>query len=281
MRVLAFLLAGIIGVLTLAESADLHVASEAEAAAARIPLENYISAHATGNPDYIRKAFLPQAKIMAFRDGKLLNLSVEEFASRFSGKPAADESQRKRRIDSLNITGNAGVARIILDYPDTTLTDYMSLLKVDGEWKIVNKVFNAEPKAKSTTNSTSAQQPDDREAVKQAVLDYVEALYEADSARIERSVHRDLFKLGFERDKEGTYKPYRMTYQELYDLAGRWNKTGRIPKNSKKEILVYDVADQTASAKLTAMWGIDYLHLAKFDGKWMITDILWQTPPRS
>jgi len=278
MRVLAFVLAALIGVSPFLKTNDLN-ASEAEAAAARVPLEHYINAHATGNPDYIRKAFFPSAKIMAFRDGKLLNLSVEEFASRFSGKPAADESQRKRRIDSLNITGNAGVARIVLDYPDATLTDYMSLLKVDGEWKIVNKVFNAEPKAKVTTNSTQA--PDDREAIKQAVLDYVEALYEADPARIERSVHRDLFKLGFERDKEGAYKPYRMTYQELYDLAGRWNKTGRIPKNSKKEIVVYDVADQTASAKLTAMWGIDYLHLAKFDGKWMITDILWQTPPRS
>ena len=270
MRVLAFFLAAIIS------GFPLHAASEpeAEVAAARIPLENYINAHATGNPDYIRKAFFPDAKIMAFRDGKLLNLTVEEFASRFSGKPAADESQRKRRIDSLDITGNAGIARIVLDYPDATLTDYMSLLKVNGEWKIVNKVFNAVPKAKPS-------QPDEREAVRQAVLDYVEALYEADPARIERSIHRDLFKLGFERDKDGAYKPYRMTYQELYDLAARWNKTGRIPKNSKKEIVVYDVADQTASAKLTAMWGIDYLHLAKFDGKWMITDILWQTPPRS
>ena len=276
MRVLVIFLAAMVGVLPFLNTADLHAASEAEATAARVPLENYINAHATGNPDYIRKAFFPDAKIMAFRDGKLLNLSVEEFASRFSGKPAADESERKRRIDSLDITGNAGVARIVLDYPDTTLTDYMSLLKVDGEWKIVNKVFNADPKAKP-----AAQLPDDREAVKQAVLDYVEALYEADSTRIARSVHRDLFKLGFERDKDGTYKPYRMTYQELYDLAGRWNKTGRIPKNSKKEIVVYDVADQTAAAKLTAMWGIDYLHLAKFDGKWMITDILWQTPPRS
>ena len=278
MRVLVFLLAAIVGGLTFVETRELR-ASEADAAAARVPLESYINAHATGNPEYIRKAFLPDAKIMAFRDGKLLNLSVEEFASRFSGKPAADESQRKRRIDRLDITGNAGVARIVLDYPDATLIDYMSLLKVNGEWKIVNKVFNVEPKAKPTTAAT--QQPDDREAVKQAVLDYVEALYEADSSRIERSVHRDLFKLGFERDKDGTYKPYRMTYQELYDLAGRWNKSGRIPRNSKKDIVVYDVTDQTASAKLTAMWGIDYLHLAKFDGKLMITDILWQTPPRS
>lgn len=280
MRVMALFLAAIVGALPFLGPTGLN-ASEAETAAARIPLENYIKAHATGNPEYIRKAFFPEAKIMAFRDGKLLNLSVEEFASRFEGKPAADESQRKRHIDSLNIKGNAGNARIVLDYPQATLTDYMSLLKVDGEWKIVNKVFNAEPKTKPATTSFAAQQPDDREAVKQAVLDYVEALYEADSSRIERSVHRDLFKLGFERDKEGTYKPYRMTYQELYDLAGRWNKTGRVPKNSKKDIVVYDVADQTAAAKLTAMWGIDYLHLAKFDGKWMITDILWQTPPRS
>jgi hypothetical protein len=281
MRVLALVLATVVGVLPVTGTADLHARSEAEAeaAAARIPLENYINAHATGNPDYIRKAFFAEAKIMAFREGKLLNLSVEEFASRFSGKPAADESQRKRRIESLDITGNAGSARIVLDYPDVTMIDYMSLLKVNGEWKIVNKAFNAAPKEKPKT--AAAQLPDNREAVRQAVLDYVEALYEADATRIERSVHRDLFKLGFEWDKDGPYKPTRMTYQQLYDLAGRWNKTGRIPKNSKKEIVVYDVTDQTASAKLTAMWGIDYLHLAKFDGKWMITNILWQTPPRS
>lgn len=271
MKILAFVLAAVISLLPALENPS-------EAEAARVPLENYINAQATGNADYIRKAFFPSARIMAFRDGKLINLSVDEFASRFSGKPAADELQRKRRIESLDINGNAGVARIVLDYPDVTMIDYMSLLKVDGEWKIINKFFNVVPKAKPKTDSTAV---DDREAVKQAVLDYVEALYEADSARIERSVHRDLFKLGFERDKDGTYKPHRMTYQELYDLAGRWNKTGRIPKNSKKEIVVYDVVDQTASAKLTAMWGIDYMHLAKFDGKWMITDILWQTPPRS
>lgn len=131
----------------------------------------------------------------------------------------------------------------------------------------------------SFVSTTVHAQQDDKELVRQAVLDYVEALYEADSSRIERSVHPDLFKLGFERTKEGTYKPYRMTYQELFDLAGRWNKSGKLPKNSKKEIVVFDVSDQTAAAKLTAFWGIDYLHLAKFDGKWKITDILWQTPP--
>ncbi len=42
---------------------------------------------------------------------------------------------------------------------------------------------------------------------------------------------------------------------------------------------VFDVQDQTASAKLTASWGTDYLLLAKVGDRWMITHVLWQSPP--
>lgn len=126
-------------------SGSSRATSEAEA---RVPLDNYIQGHATGNGDFMRKAFHTDAKIMAFRDGKLMNMTAEEFASRFNGKPAADEAQRKRRIENVEITGNAGVGKIVLEYPTVTYTDYMSLLKVGDEWKIVNKVFYAEPKAK-------------------------------------------------------------------------------------------------------------------------------------
>lgn len=122
--------------------------AQSDSAAARVPLENYIQGHATGNGDFMRKAFHPEAKVMAFRDGKLTNLTAEEFASRFNGKPAPDEAQRKRRIESVEITGNAGFGKIVLEYPTVTFTDYMSLLKVGDEWKIVNKVFYAEPKVK-------------------------------------------------------------------------------------------------------------------------------------
>ena len=140
-----FVLAGVLGLLTISFNA---ATAQSDSAAARVPLDNYIQGHATGNGDFMRKAFHPDAKVMAFRDGKLTNITAEEFASRFNGKPAADEAQRKRRIESVEITGNAGVGKIVLDYPTVTFTDYMSLLKVGDEWKIVNKVFYAEPKAK-------------------------------------------------------------------------------------------------------------------------------------
>ena len=146
MKILSVLFVAILGV---AVVMGMKASSRAETdAAARVPLENYIQGHATGNGDFMRKAFHTEAKVMAFRDGKLTNLTAEEFASRFNGKPAPDEAQRKRRIEHVEITGNAGVGKIVLDYPTITYTDYMSLLKVGDEWKIVNKVFYAEPKAK-------------------------------------------------------------------------------------------------------------------------------------
>jgi len=78
--------------------------------------------------------------------GKLTNLSVEDFAARFNGKLANDEAQRKRSIEIIEMSGNAAIAKIVLDYPTIKFVDYMSLLKIDGEWKIVNKSFYAEPK---------------------------------------------------------------------------------------------------------------------------------------
>jgi hypothetical protein len=113
------------------------------------------------------------------------------------------------------------------------------------------------------------------------VLDYVEGIYDVDAARIERSVHPELAKHGFFIKKgETAYTSTPMTFQQLVELAKTYNKNGRVPKDAQKEVVIYDVLDQTASAKLTAVWGIDYMHLAKYNGKWMIVNILWQTHPK-
>jgi hypothetical protein len=123
-------------------------AVSAEQAAARVPLENYLRGHATGDGEYFKKAFHPEAKLFWFRDGKLMTRTSAEYIAGATGTPAPDEVQRKRWIENVSITGNAGIATIILDYPTVKFTDYLSLLKVDGEWKIINKTFYAEPKAK-------------------------------------------------------------------------------------------------------------------------------------
>lgn len=129
--------------------------------------------------------------------------------------------------------------------------------------------------------AVSAQTNDDQEAVRQAALDYIESVYDVNPAKAERSVHPDLAKRGFFIKKgETAYTPSTMTFAQLVELAKSYNKNGQVPKNAPKEVVIYEVSDQTASAKVTASWGIDYMHLAKYDGKWKIINILWQSPPK-
>jgi hypothetical protein len=71
-----------------------------------------------------------------------------------------------------------------------------------------------------------------------------------------------------------------MTFTELVELSKKYYAKAKPPQNAPKEIVVFDVLDKTASAKLTATWGVDYMHLAKYEGKWMIVNVLWQSLPK-
>ncbi|HYP29483.1 MAG TPA: nuclear transport factor 2 family protein [Blastocatellia bacterium] len=123
------------------------LAQDSEEAAIRETIQHYFQGHATGNGEHFRKAFHPDAKLFFIRDGKLTQWTSEEYIARASGKPAADEAQRKRRVDSIDVSGNAAVVKVTLDYPSVVFTDYMSMLKVDGQWKIINKTFYAKPRS--------------------------------------------------------------------------------------------------------------------------------------
>jgi hypothetical protein len=126
-----------------------------------------------------------------------------------------------------------------------------------------------------------AQAVSDREAVRLAVLDYVEGFYEGDTARLVRSVSPEVRKYGYYRAKPGgPYVGEAMPFPEFLSYANRI-RTGRsrTPPNAVKDIVLFDVQDQTASAKLAAWWGTDYLLLAKDKGRWIILQVLWQGPP--
>ena len=122
----------------------------------------------------------------------------------------------------------------------------------------------------------------EKDAVRLAALDYLEGIYNVQPERLERSVHTTLVKRGFyKKDASAPYVEMPMTYEQLVKLAGNWNKDGK-RDTSIKEVAVLDVLDQTAVAKVTASWGIDYMLLGKYDGRWKIVQILWQShPPRT
>lgn len=128
--------------------------------------------------------------------------------------------------------------------------------------------------------SVSGQQDTDRQAVEKAILNYVESVYEADTTKAFESVAKFLSKRGYFTTKTGEAKEATMSFEQLIRLVKRWKNTQTITPESPKKITIYEVLDKTASAKLEALWGIDYFHLAKIEGKWMIVNVLWQDPPK-
>jgi hypothetical protein len=123
-------------------------------------------------------------------------------------------------------------------------------------------------------------QGDDRAAVRRAVLDYVEGFYEGDTAKLARSVWPEVRKYGYARSSGG-YRGMAMPFPTGFVAYADGVRTGRhkTPPGARKDVTLFDVQDQTASAKLTAWWGTDYLLLAKEGGRWQITHVLWQSAP--
>ena len=131
-------------------------------------------------------------------------------------------------------------------------------------------------------SSSHAQADTDVEGVRAAVEDYVLGFYKGEADRIRRSIRPDVVKYGFWIPKNETaYSGEPMSFEEMIAYADRVKEKNRqTPDTAPREIEILDILDQTATAKLTATWGIDYLQLAKYDDKWMIVHVLWQTHPK-
>ena len=139
---------------------------------------------------------------------------------------------------------------------------------------------SASAQGASPADATAASAAEDRKAVERAALDYIEGFYEGDSVKLARAVRPEVMKYGFYHKRGATaYTGEQMTFPEFFSYAKsvRDNKH-QAPASAPKKVEVLDVLDQTAAVKVTAFWGTDYLHLARYDGRWMIVHVLWQTP---
>lgn len=141
-------IATIVAMSFLGRCVALAQAQQSDDAAIRRTLQHYLRAHITGDSEHLKKAFHDDAELVFVREGKLAHMSMSEYAARFSGKPAEDEANRRREIVSIEIDGTAAMARLAFDYPTTLTTDFILLLKLDGDWRIVSKSFNVRTKPK-------------------------------------------------------------------------------------------------------------------------------------
>ena len=101
---------------------------------------NYYLEGGTNNDfETLKKAFHETATMKYITKEGYKEVNALEF---FSGMDASKPKQnRETRIEDITISGHAANARLEIEYPTFMFIDFMNLLKIDGEWKIVNKIF--------------------------------------------------------------------------------------------------------------------------------------------
>ncbi len=117
----------------------------------------------------------------------------------------------------------------------------------------------------------------EEKAIKQTVLNYLEAWYRGEPERGAGSLHPDLAKRIVRTDPESGRDI--LENMSADRLAERWRSgDGKATprEDQKKEVTVLDVGGGMASVKLEAAAWIDYMHLAKVDGRWVIVNVLWE-----
>jgi hypothetical protein len=127
-------------------------------------------------------------------------------------------------------------------------------------------------------------QPDDatNAAIKATALDYIDGWYTGDADRMERALSPDLAKRIVMTDP----KSKRSMLQQMSAMGlvqGVKHGGGKMTPMDKRQedVTILDVFQDAASVKIVAGTWIDYLHMAKFNGKWVIVNVLWalKTPP--
>lgn len=128
------------------------------------------------------------------------------------------------------------------------------------------------------SSAISGQTLQDSINIEQVALDYIESQHNVMPEQFERSVHPRMVKRTFWRNKVNGKEYLRETFTDaMILLAETYNRNNdKFPENPKKEVVILDIYDKTASVKLIADDWIDYMHIVKLNGEWQLVNVLWQ-----
>lgn len=120
----------------------------------------------------------------------------------------------------------------------------------------------------------------DKAAITQTALDYLEGWYAGDGERMERALHPELAKRIVRTNAQGQSRLDQMSAMTLVQGTRRGGGKNTPKDKQQKDITILDVFENTASVKAVAADWVDYLHIAKSNGRWVIVNVLWELKPK-
>jgi hypothetical protein len=125
-----------------------------------------------------------------------------------------------------------------------------------------------------------AQTAADSSAIRATALDYVEGWYAGDGDRMGRALHPELVKRIAVTDT-ATHRSVLQTMgaSALVNATRHGYGKSTPAERQSKEVMILDIFGNAASAKTVMADWIDYMQLARVDGRWVIVNVLWEPKP--
>ena len=116
----------------------------------------------------------------------------------------------------------------------------------------------------------------DSAAIRATALDYAEGWYEGNAERMERALHPELAKRIMRTSPEGRSRLDQMSAMSLVQGTRAGGGKGTPPDRQQKDVYILDIFNGAASVKTVMSGWIDYMHMARWNGRWVIVNVLWE-----
>ena len=129
-----------------------------------------------------------------------------------------------------------------------------------------------------TTEMAAVASQMDSTEIKRISLGYLIALQDMKPELMNEVMNDSLNKItiGWDRASKKEYSRA-TTKAQMIDFATSWNKSNtKFPTNPDNQVRILDIYNRIANVKLVSDNWVEYLHLIKLDGKWTITNLIWQ-----
>jgi hypothetical protein len=128
------------------------------------------------------------------------------------------------------------------------------------------------------TSPALGQTAADSAAIKATALDYIQGWYEGNAERMERAVHPHLAKRLVYTDR-GRSRLIEVTAMDL--VQGSREGDGKLPPDKRRtEVKILDIFENAGMVRIDATDWVDYLQVAKWNGRWVIINVVWENRPK-
>jgi len=223
----------------------------------------YIEGTANGNPDKVREAFHKNFNLFLVQEDTLRVIDGKGYIKRVEkGK----KYNRIGRIISIDNENDAASVKVEVYFPDTKriATDYLLLLKIKGQWKILHKIINLKNYQK--VEDLVSNEKMGIEEIKETLSNYIEGTANGEPEKLKKAFHQD-------------FNLYYIKNDTLSIILGK-QYIGNFKEGKKNNrignILSLDYENNAGLAKVQVLMpdrnriAIDYLLLLKIKNEWKI-----------